>query len=404
MVPVRLESLTIRRYRHLREPVTLTLDGGVVVLVGRNGTGKTNLLRLLDAVTRLDFRELERDPNPLDIAFALTWGPLRLELGLQCVPAPEGGEVRWSYAGTLSDGQQHHVSLRSDAVGPGGRGGPSPGSRGFRPGLAAFASAGQGVERWAEPLLGSPSIKSLSPATGRFDEALGAFDAITSVQSPGHASATVFGQPTGWGDPSFVPTAVGWALAMRPRDQRSLAIEGADLPWLEQAARVCGFRALTCTAQLDREQPAGEWVNATYAPFGFRARLADGATIAHHDFSFGQKRIVAFFWYLACVRDEGAAVIADELVNGMHHAAVHELVRALDGLQAFVAGQNPLLFDFLEYPTAAQFRRRVVLCGAGPSGGWSWRNPTEGEAERFFRAHDIGYQHVHEILRDEGLW
>jgi hypothetical protein len=408
--PLRLESLTIRRFRHLREPAHLELGEGPILLVGRNGTGKTNLLRLIDAVTRLDFRELEQDPKGLDLEMAFRWGELRLKLALSCEPSREMGSVSWRYSGTLAD-DQHSVTFRvgDGAVEPPRTGAPfevpRPSDRNFRRNLAYFLSSPSQVDAWVRPVAGSP-FALLSGATGRYDEALGAFSALTIVDAEDRASLNIHDFPDplpNYGLLSFCPRQLASLLSRRPREERQSLVTGEEFPPLRTAARVCGFQELACAAQIDREEPMGGGWATTYGPFLFRARLADGTVIPHHDFSFGQKRIVAFFWYLACIREASGAVVADELVNGMHHAAVRELVDAMAGLQAFLASQNPLLFDYMSYASPLEFQRRLILCEAGSS-GWKWRSPTQKESERFFEAHDVGYQHVHEILRDEGLW
>jgi len=122
--------------------------------------------------------------------------------------------------------------------------------------------------------------------------------------------------------------------------------------------------------------------------------------------SFGQKRLLAFYWYLACIPD--GIVIADELVNGFHHDWIKGCLEEIGDRQAILATQSPLLLDYLEFDNAEQVRKSFVLCSIDDSaeGGrkFKLRNPTEEEGARFMAAYDNGYQHVNAILSAMGMW
>ncbi|MEQ1506057.1 MAG: AAA family ATPase [Myxococcota bacterium] len=59
---MKLRRLEIRKWRALAEPVVLEFHDGINVVLGRNGTGKSNLLDLLARVTAMRF-----DPEPTDL-------------------------------------------------------------------------------------------------------------------------------------------------------------------------------------------------------------------------------------------------------------------------------------------------------------------------------------------------
>ncbi len=122
--------------------------------------------------------------------------------------------------------------------------------------------------------------------------------------------------------------------------------------------------------------------------------------------SFGQKRLFAFYWYLACIPE--GVVLADELASGFHHSWIAPCLDQIGERQAILAGQNPLLLDLLTFADAEQVRRSFVLCSLQdkPDGGREciWHNMTSAGAEAFFRTYKAGLQHVSEILRVGGWW
>ena len=61
--------------------------------------------------------------------------------------------------------------------------------------------------------------------------------------------------------------------------------------------------------------------------------------------SYGQKRLLSFYWYLAVRADQ--PVVADELANGLHYEWIDACVNELSERQSFLATQNPLLMDYL---------------------------------------------------------
>ena len=136
----------------------------------------------------------------------------------------------------------------------------------------------------------------------------------------------------------------------------------------------------------------------------FRFWWEDGTFITHERLSYGQKRLVAFFYYLAC---NPQIVIADELVNGLHHRWITAAIEAIGQRQAFLTSQNPLLLDYIPITSAAEVRRSFVLCRGEPRDGrpgWIWENMSEDDAQELFGAYGVGVEHVSEILQSRGLW
>ena len=187
----------------------LEFGPGHTLVIGRNGVGKTSLLRLIDAVTRLDFSAFATHPFPHDLSFCLRWGELTLSMNLASnAPAREGGRrtaLRFDGKALGSDDQSVEFE-----VGPGKlRGGhtieedeerPDPYEVNFRIQMAFFLSSTphQAGDEWLRPL--SPVWNYLTSANGRFDEALESFRIATETNGKGHAElmiADIDGQPRG---------------------------------------------------------------------------------------------------------------------------------------------------------------------------------------------------------------
>ena len=100
-------------------------------------------------------------------------------------------------------------------------------------------------------------------------------------------------------------------------------------------------------------------------------------------------------------------MIADELVNGLHHRWIDAAMTAMKGRQAFLTSQNPLLFDYVEFDSIERVRSSFVTCQLKLVEGREqmvWRNMTEQEARVFFEAYEVGIEHVGDILITRGLW
>ena len=133
----------------------------------------------------------------------------------------------------------------------------------------------------------------------------------------------------------------------------------------------------------------------------FRFQLRDNNRILHTQLSYGQKRLLALLHYLECCPE---VVVADELVNGLHHRWIRRCMELMEGKQAFLTSQNPLLLDHIALDSAEDAQRSFILCEVEDGGRWRWRNMTADEAQSLMSAYEVGIQHVGEILQDKGLW
>ena len=141
-----------------------------------------------------------------------------------------------------------------------------------------------------------------------------------------------------------------------------------------------------------------------YGDFRFMFERADASIISHDDLTFGQKRLLAFLYYLSCNPD---MAVADGLTNGMHPAWIEACVKELSTRQSFLAEQNPMLFDGLEFKSPKDVIHSFVQCNRMVRDQREYlrfSNMSEYDAASVFGACEVGIQHVSEILRTTGLW
>lgn len=69
------------------------------------------------------------------------------------------------------------------------------------------------------------------------------------------------------------------------------------------------------------------------------------------------------------------------------------------GERVLVFTMNPYAIDKLSVHSADSARRHILFADEN-----GLRNMSADDAERFYRAYEVGVQHVSEILRTEGLW
>jgi energy-coupling factor transporter ATP-binding protein EcfA2 len=98
---IRLNWLEITRYRNIAAGTKLSFGRKLNMVLGRNGAGKSALLRLLAAILTGDFEPLAEEP--LQIAYCLTAAPLRLKVNIKNDPS---GDPAWSVELELADNVQ----------------------------------------------------------------------------------------------------------------------------------------------------------------------------------------------------------------------------------------------------------------------------------------------------------
>jgi hypothetical protein len=130
-----------------------------------------------------------------------------------------------------------------------------------------------------------------------------------------------------------------------------------EFPLAGKISDALGFRDVLCSLVLRQTREVAGSHIYDFDGMRFLCQLDAGLTVDQSQLSFGQKRLLAFYWYLACIPE--GIVIADELVNGFHHDWIKGCLEEIGDRQAILATQSPLLLDYLEFEDAEQVRKSL---------------------------------------------
>lgn len=429
-MPAKLTYLQVDKFRHVRPGTRVEFGSQINVLVGLNGAGKTTLLNLVSALVRNDFQQFSQED------FSLKFGLVDEEFTLEGMVSNIGGATyNLKLAGVLRHGSQSvHITGDVNASTITYLGQSFAGRRlGLRTdGLGEFGLL------WAARLAiptDIPQLAVLKPWQANL--------AIEALQYPAHICTRMgegeetflelfaHGPNDGKKAPTFGVTlirhqgekiaGVGDTLfhthhlandALRPLLNSQfppktlwsavdvIAVDGTSpslARFIELSqytdARLNFVKTVTTADKLVFANPLARFTTKT------------GSEISHHQLSFGEKRLLAF---LIKLHAYPPTIIVDELGNGMHHAWIERCLELIEdlGTQAFLSSQDPLLLDCLPLSRDAYGSvHTFVICElADPNGEMLWRNLTSAETEDFFRSHDVGIQHISEIMRIKGLW
>ncbi len=442
---IKLKRLKIEKLRRVAPGTELHFDDGINVLLGKNGAGKTTLLKLISMCLRNDFHEIAAEDFILeyDLELGDTFARIRFnrqerpgtdldssiffaalpsirdllnkvlheaEVTIELRPPDFQHPIIISFITSSSftriqwpDNSTSHISM-------------SPSMLEFLPQATAIGALECTNTEWRLALQRIfTTCRALQPAY-RFDESLSTFHSIighrgTEIASAPPSAATIVRTPehrTSYGNTSLTPADVVSVLCDEygKGTPSKTIIPHTKLWFLGRCTSALSLRGAEMTASLTKQDAAldngGSMLHVGNYEFLFYLR--DGSIINHDLLSYGQKRLLAFLYYIDCNR---FFVIADELVNGLHHEWIEACLDAIGDRQAFLTSQNPLLLDYLPFESAEQAQRRFVQCRIEEHDGrelMRWGNMSSEDADRFFRAYQAGIQHVSEILRTKGLW
>jgi AAA domain, putative AbiEii toxin, Type IV TA system len=253
---------------------------------------------------------------------------------------------------------------------------------------------------------------------GRFDEGLGTFGGIVSdvaslsVEDARNAMLLYYkADPNEEDDEDrvgthFMPGDVASAALQHIKTSgvADVTLPEAELPFLRRALDLIGGKEAKMILKLQKESSPEDGGDATFGDFEFLITMEDGSVFRHDYLSYGQKRLLSFLYYAAANPD---IIIADELVNGLHHEWIDACLDEVKDRQCFLTSQNPLLLDYLSFDSAEEVQRTFLLCDRRREGKRTqlvWQHMDSESADSFFRAYRAGVQHVSEILRTKGLW
>jgi energy-coupling factor transporter ATP-binding protein EcfA2 len=411
---LKLRRLRVEKFRNLARGAELSFSDGINIVLGQNGTGKTTLLELISMVVRSDFSGAAKEEFAIEYELSTADGesiivvvhneradveqlPMSLELGTREVFRPFI---------ELLGGPDRRRLVRHDAelgLSVGDAPPRDPGRPVLYPGSVVFLLAH----------IVAPSRQAMRDLLAgriayRFDESLNLFGRITG-------SGDLMGDVLLNGQKRLMPNPFAWPLlpnvllfrmeVVYESHKPDYSFTHEDLDFLATLKGLMGFASCDVRVDATERRRGVSVVSIDLSNFVFRFRWDDGTFVTHERLSYGQKRLLTFFYYVACNSD---IVIADELVNGLHHRWISACIEALGERQAFLTSQNPLLLDYVPITSAEQAKRSFVLCRSEPREGgrpaWVWENMSDADAEELFRAYEIGVEHVSEILQSRGLW
>lgn len=416
---LKLRRLRVEKFRNVVPGTEIRFSDGFNVLLGQNGTGKTTLLELISSIVRSNFNDLQGEEFSIEYEMALgevvVVVVLRNQRREEIQPLALGETWRPSMQAhivnngstTVLHRENGHLYVNRDLVDA-----PELGPL-LGPGVVNMTIGFYGM-------VGRPDLffRFVNNAeTVRFDESL---DVFHTVMTPARALAGFHLSRTPINPlPSYVPGTWSTKITMprslvgklQPRYQAEptasqFVFSDQDLGFLGSAVRVMGFEVGQASIDVLARRAVNQAMdNVDLGNLTFRFQFEEGGDMVSHDrLSYGQKRLLTFFCYLDTCPD---VVIADELVNGLHHAWIAAAIDAVGERQSFLTSQNPLLLDYLPITSPEQVRESFIFC-RGERGErrprWLWENMSANDAAEFFAAYDVGIEHVSEILQSRGLW
>jgi energy-coupling factor transporter ATP-binding protein EcfA2 len=431
---LKLQWLQINKFRAVKPGTRLVFSPTFNVLLGQNGTGKTTLLNLVAAVVSSDFTDLQDEEFELEYELISTSGRIRANVRNMRSP-----DAKMAIPGTLMAGARISEELDAPALSAEFKVSEVDGESEFiilfdggrvaiRPGDAA---SGEAVERnasrvthlWTTLSMGARAwylkkrsmddvffLVNLSVEVeqerenARFDESLGYLEklkmaGVTFVRSLRGRGV----QASGTLVPEVLVAGLKGLAGLEWGAER-YALSAEQVPFLKSVTRMLGFESAEAIVELQQSTQIEENELAQFGGARFLFARSGGGRISEQHLSYGQKRMLAFMYYQATAR---SVVIADELVNGLHHSWIRACIEALEERQVFLTSQNPLLLDYLSFDSPEQVRSTFVLCRweQGEGGGQMfWEDMSQDAAEDFFASYKVGFQQVGELLQSKGLW
>jgi hypothetical protein len=430
---MKLTKLKIHKYRGVTPGTELMFSPALNLILGENGTGRTTLLDLISIVLGSDFSGLSQEEFSLEYDLALPGMAIHViarneKRSGAVVPVPASPTRAALLPLNSLEPIPDFEPLIEATLRP-----ETPASRvvvrADASGLfcqvderSAYARRMQWsvLDRSVWTLIfmvaqfiapeDKDRLKELLRRTfllgpSRFDEALGMFEQIGNIRyAMEMRDGEVF--PLGlMALPTWMPA---WLRAQVERETPGHALEFSHEElagnFLARFVSLAGFASGKLRVEVLEKRTFENGGRLGFGNFSFRFIRRDGAELAQAQLGYGQKRLLAFLYYLDVNED---FAVADELASGLHPRWIEACLAEIGRRQAFLTSQNPLLFEHLSFSSAADIRASIILCGAPPREGSDrlvWTHPTSETATRLFEALREGNHSLSELLRVHGLW
>jgi energy-coupling factor transporter ATP-binding protein EcfA2 len=431
---LRLRRLKINKFRAVKPGTELAFHDGFNILLGRNATGKTTLLDLISMALRFDFSSIRDENFDIEVeAVELLEGTSNsvvMQVGTRLDDTEitlknmsgQRQRIPWVKAIIRAGSETYHYDedglswrlLKDETLLHAGRSFGEWGQMLLRGALLKIEELAKTNSQVTLPIGGS--VSRGSGRAIRHDESLDTFKenilSALKIYVPfiySERGITILEDGFPWGfDLSFTPASLTEQVRRRfadTPDATALSFSSEVLPFLEGFIRLCGFESAGLEFSLLGTSLILDNVGVAAATFGeprfLFTRKGGRTTIRHELLSYGQKRLLSLLYYLEA---SPGHLVADEMVNGLHHEWIEAIMEKVGDRQTFLSSQNPLLLDYMEFLSADEVSRSFVLCERDEDDRLVWRNMSPEEATSFYSAYEVGIQHVGEILRSKGLW
>jgi energy-coupling factor transporter ATP-binding protein EcfA2 len=433
---VKLRWLQVNKFRSVKPGTRLIFNDGYNVLLGQNGTGKTTLLNLVAAAVKSDFTDFKDEEFELEYELATGKTTAAIFVRHQRRPQPLLSALEGIPHNALQEGGlAAEGALRASVLVVKARISGEKSGLGIlleiegRRGVARHVDAGSsgpaieldlsdvekaplwalvatGLMQWAGgATLPQGAMSEFSELffefnSSRFDESLEYFNRLSELNV--NLVRNSAGGIIPLGNLPWPMLVVLMAHAEKRWGDDRYAITDAEIQFLGRAVELLDFESAEAVIDLKSLSSRDGMDTMLLGGLKFYFRHRGGWKISEKQLSYGQKRMLAFLHYLAWVK---STVIADELVNGLHHRWIRACIEMMGQRQVFLTSQNPLLLDYLAFQSPEEVRSTFVLCSweKGPE-QMVWKNMSEEAAEDFFDSYKVRFQQVGELLQAKGLW
>lgn len=406
-----LRWLKIHRYEGF-EGVEIEFSPEENLILGVNGAGKTQLLRLLSAILELNFAALREVDFDVGFEFASD------------LPVTGGGSERLpaTLRGRVANRRQTLEADRSAAP----RAAPPnllEATLVIRPDVDLDPSITITVRAGEITIECGGTSRRVA-----LDLGLSLLDQVASADHPQEVGGALR-----WGadliredaeDCRILIEDVEFRLFQsghyRVDDRRSralvdlvvLALHGAFLsrrgaaiggPWFSAAsleALLGPLRAESLTLTPKPSQNLNEL--KTYRGITLALKFDSGPTYYDLRLTFGQRRYL-YIGLLSLVHPHHVFLI-DELDNGLHPKLVEALMLLLQGRQRFFASHNKLVIDYTAFDSADDVQKKIHIVRRDDEGRQHVDKISDAEAAEVFEHIEVKIMHPSDVLQTEGLW
>jgi hypothetical protein len=428
---MKLKKLKIHKYRSVRPGTELLFSPSLNLVLGENGTGRTTLLELISIVLGSDFSGLGQEEFSLEYELALPGMAIhvtaRNEKRLATVEpvAPTRTALQPLNTQEPTPSLEPLIEATLRPLAPASRVVVRADSSGLfcevdersayarrmrwsvldRSVWTLIFMVAQFISPEEKERLKELLHRTFLLGPSRFDEALGMFEQIGNIRyAMEMRDGEVF--PLGlMALPTWMPA---WLREQVERESPGHALEFSHdelaRNFLARFVTLAGFTAGRLRVEVLEKRSFENGGRLGFGNFSFRFFRQDGTELTQAQLSYGQKRLLAFLYYLDVNED---FAVADELASGLHPLWAQACLAELGARQAFLTSQNPLLFEHLAFGSAVDIRTSIILCGDKPPEERDrlvWTQPTSEVAARLYDALRAGNRPMAELLRAHGLW